>query len=96
MNFFKQLFKSKPKKIAFLDGDQPLPGMIAAYEKYLKGTETHLVRAINGHQGNDREPKILRGDLGFNKIYLSGYARGKEITDKFIATMSRKSSRKAT
>lgn len=32
------------KKIAFIDGDQSLPGIINAYHQYLVGTETHLIR----------------------------------------------------
>jgi hypothetical protein len=88
--FFSNWFKTakpKAKSIAFLDGDQPLPGIIAAYDKYLKGTETHLVRTRGEGSG---EPHILRGDFGFNKIYLTGYTARKEITDKFIGAYIQK------
>jgi hypothetical protein len=83
---FKQWFGA-PKRIAFLDGDQPLPGILHAYDKYLKGTETHLVRLKDDSAG---EPKVLRGKHGFNKIYLSGYKAGKEVTDKFIGAYIQK------
>ena len=81
---------ARDKKIAFLDGDRPLPGIIDAYKKYLIGTETHLVRAYTESKSN-REPHILR-HLGadINKIYLSGYSTGKEIVDKFIAAYIQK------
>jgi hypothetical protein len=85
--FFSNWFKPKAKSIAFLDGDNPLPGIIAAYDKYLKGTETHMVRARETGSG---EPRILRGEHGFNKIYLTGYTAGKEITDKFIGAYIQK------
>ncbi len=78
----------KDKKIAFLDGDQALPPMLAAYDAYLKGTETHLVRASSSKNG---EPKILRNiDSNINKIYLMDYTVGKEITDKFIGAYIQK------
>lgn len=81
MSFFSRLFSWKPKRIAFLDGDQPLPQILDAYHEHLKGVETHLVRVMaDGHN----EPKILRHENDFNKIYLYGYTTGKEVTDKFI------------
>lgn len=83
-----KFFPKKEKKIAFLDGDQALPPMLAAYDKYLKGIETHLVRAKNSKHG---EPKILRKiDAGINKIYLIDYTVGKEIVDKFIGAYIQK------
>jgi hypothetical protein len=88
-----RFFKPKAvKKIAFLDGDQALVGIVGAYQKYLIGTETHLVRALTGISNGDpksREPKILR-DLDINKIYLDGYTKGKEIVDKFIGAYIQK------
>ena len=81
MNIFKW-FK-REKKIAFIDGDQALTGLLEAYDKYVKGTgtETHLIRMIiNGH----REPKQLRPIQGINKIYLENLTKGKEVVDKFI------------
>ena len=92
MNIFRFLRPKAVKKIAFLDGDQALVGIVSAYQKYLVGTETHLVRALTGLNRNNptsREPKILR-DLTINKIYLEGYTRGKEIVDKFIGACIQK------
>lgn len=81
-----KFFPKTDRKIAFLDGDQPLPGIIAAYDTYLKGIETHLVRAKTPNSG---EPHILR-NVKFNKIYLEGYTTRKEITDKFIGAYIQK------
>jgi hypothetical protein len=85
--FFSKWFSRKPKQIAFLDGDNPLPGVIAAHAKHLKGVETHLVRAMTEKSG---EPHILRNLTGINKIYLRGYTVGKEVTDKFIGAYIQK------
>lgn len=82
MKFFNWFRKTKVKRIAFIDGDQPLPKAIEAYKKYLVGVETHLIRL---HPSNHSEPKILKDMEGFNKIYLSGISPGKENVDKFIA-----------
>jgi hypothetical protein len=81
----------KTKRIAFLDGDQPLPGVLAAHAKYLRGIETHLIRQQT-YDAN--EPKVLREldqGLGIDKIYLRGYKTGKEVTDKFIGAYIQKS-----
>jgi len=87
MNIFK-FFSRKTKKIAFLDGDNPLPYILSAHTKYLKGIETHLIRAL---APEDKEPKILKKTSdGINKIYLRGLTRGKEITDKFIGAYIQK------
>jgi hypothetical protein len=75
------------RKIAFLDGDQPLPGILAAHHKYLQGVETHLVRLKAESAG---EPHLLRKRVDINKIYLSGYSTGKEVTDKFIGAYIQK------
>jgi hypothetical protein len=85
--FKKFCSKHSVKKIAFIDGDQPLPQIIAAYQQYLVGIETHLVRAMSNDAG---EPRALRGDQGFNKIYLRGYSVGKEVVDKFIGAYIQK------
>lgn len=76
-------FFNRKRKIAFIDGDQPIPTMLNAYNKYLKntGTETHFVRLKNEVHG---EPKALRKINDFNKIYLSGMTTKKEVVDKFI------------
>ena len=84
--FFKW-FKKSEKSIAFLDGDQSLPGILAAHHKYLLGIETHLVRLKDASAG---EPKCLRKLDGVNKIYLSGYSASKEVTDKFIGAYIQK------
>jgi hypothetical protein len=83
---FLSLFKPQ-RKIAFLDGDQPLPGILAAHQKYLLGIETHLVRLRGENTG---EPRLLRKVTGINKIYLTGYSTGKEVTDKFISAYIQK------
>jgi len=92
MKFFTELkskfFGKKDKKIAFLDGDQNIPSMLSAYDMYLKGIETHLVRVASS---KNSEPKILRKlDANINKIYLMDYTVGKEITDKFIGAYIQK------
>ena len=86
LNKLLTLFK-RTRKIAFLDGDQPLPGILAAHQKYLLGTQTHLVRLRGENAG---EPHILREVTGINKIYLTGYSTRKEVTDKFIGAYIQK------
>lgn len=82
-----KFFKSEPapvaKKIAFIDGDQELRGLLNAYHKYIAGTdtETHLIRLKSDKAA---EPKVLRHVENINKIYLSGFTQGKEVVDKFI------------
>ena len=80
------------KKIAFIDGDQELPGLLKAYDMYVAntGTQTHLIRLQDTGAG---EPKVLKrlNDESVNKIYLSGYTSGKEVVDKFIAGFIQKS-----
>lgn len=88
LSTIKSWFKKPLRKIAFLDGDQPLPGIIAAHQKYLKGVETHLVRLEND---GPKEPVLLRNvDKSINKIYLRGYTNGKEVVDKFIGAYIQK------
>jgi len=86
--FFSKWFPKKVKRIAFLDGDNPLPYILGAHTKYLKGIETHLIRAL---ALEDKEPKILKKTPeNINKIYLRGLTCGKEITDKFIGAYIQK------
>ena len=87
MNFLSKLFR-KDKKIAFLDGDQALGGILAIHKKYLIGTETHLIRLLSG---DARPPRCLDGTDDINKIYLRGYATEKEVADKFIGAYIQKS-----
>jgi hypothetical protein len=75
------------RKIAFLDGDQPLAGILAAHHTHLQGVETHLVRLKPDSAG---EPHLLRKRTDINKIYLSGYTTKKEVTDKFIGAYIQK------
>lgn len=82
----KEYFK-RDKSIAFIDGDQPIPPLLEVYNKYLKNTETHFVRAI---LSDANPPKALK-KTGFNKIYLRDLSAGKECTDKFIAAFIQKS-----
>lgn len=88
--FWTKWFTKPVKKIAFLDGDQPLTRTIATYHKYLVGTETHLIRFMPvGMQ----PPQVLRDPKldAINKIYLEGYSAGKEVVDKFIGSYIQKS-----
>lgn len=85
--FFSKWFPKKAKRIAFLDGDNPLPQILACHAKYLIGIETHLVRAMGSEH---KEPKILKNTQNINKIYLRGMALGKEVTDKFIGAYIQK------
>lgn len=89
VNWLTGKFSNKAeKRIAFLDGDQPLPGIINAYNLFLKGTETHLIRLQNSSHA---EPKILKKlDSSINKIYLVDYTAGKEVVDKFITAYIQK------
>jgi hypothetical protein len=81
LNKLFSLFRTK--KIAFIDGDQPIPGALNAYQKYIAntGTETHFIRMQPTYH---QEPKMLRGRNDINRIYLSGLTAKKEVTDKFI------------
>ncbi len=73
------------KRIAYLDGDQSITEIVQAYHKYLHDIETHCVRVMSG-----LPPKQLEKETGFNKIYLQGYRKGKEVTDKFISACIQK------
>lgn len=79
---FLDIFR-KPKKIAFIDGDQNIPQMLKAYTKYVAntGTETHFIKL---KEENHNEPKVLKKYQDMNKIFLSGMTSGKEVVDKFI------------
>lgn len=79
----------RERRIAFIDGDQDLPVLLAAYQKHVAGTntETHLVRLKSN---NAPEPKVLRKLKDVNKIYLAGFTKGKEVTDKFIGAYIQK------
>jgi hypothetical protein len=81
----------RERKIAFIDGDQRLPGLIKAYQEHVVGTntETHLIRLMSKSDRNN-EPHILRNIEGINKIYLEGFTTGKEVTDKFIGAYIQK------
>jgi hypothetical protein len=82
-NWFK-----KDRRIAFIDGDQPLNQVINSYNKHVKGTktETHFIKA----GGFDSKPKLLKKYPEINEVYLNGFTHGKEITDKYIATFINK------
>jgi hypothetical protein len=82
----------RERRIAFIDGDQSLPDVLRAHQKYIVGTntETHLVRLITPQKDRDAEPRILRNLVGINKIYLGGFSTGKEVTDKFIGAYIQK------
>ena len=74
------------KRIAFIDGDQPIEGILSAYNRYVANTntETHVVRLSNGG-AIPKKLKSFNGDGHVNKIYLNGFKTGKEVVDKFIA-----------
>ena len=77
-----KLFYVKPTKIAFLDGDSSLPGVLDVAAKQLKGIETHLVRTL---RGEETPPKILvESSKKINKIYVRGLTTGKEVTIKYL------------
>ena len=83
IKLLKKFFR-KEKRIAFLDGDQPIPAILSAFDRYVKGTktQTYLIRL---QPAKHDEPKSLRNiDPDINKVYLQGYRTGKEATDKFI------------
>jgi hypothetical protein len=75
------------KKIAFIDGDQGIAQSVTAYHTHLVGIETHFVKMI---REGDNEPRALRYENDFNKVYLSGYTVGKEVVDKFIGAYIQK------
>ncbi len=90
LKLLKNLFPRKVKRIAFLDGDQPIPGLLKAYDQHIKGTntETHLVRWM---QANHNEPSSLKAiDPNINKVYLRDFRAGKEVSDKFIGQWMQK------
>jgi hypothetical protein len=45
---------------------------------------------LSPQKDRDTEPRILRGVVGINKIYLGGFSTGKEVTDKFIGAYIQK------
>ena len=71
-------FAPRVKKIAFIDGDQGFRPSLRAYEKFLKGTETHFVTT-------NTIPNLVSRIKEINSIRLEGYRTGKEVTDKYIA-----------
>jgi hypothetical protein len=79
----------KTKKIAFIDGDQPIPTLLSAYTKYVAntGTESHFIKA---KKSSENEPKALRNNSDLNKIYLEDLSTGKEVVDKFIGAYIQK------
>lgn len=83
LSFFRK------KKIAFIDGDQPIHQTLKAYHKYVAntGTETHFIRVKD--QAHN-EPKAIRKEKEINRIYLSGLTAKKEVTDKFIGAYIQK------
>lgn len=87
LNFLRKLFFADPiKKIAFMDGDQDILAGLRAYDTHIKntGTETHFVRM---KPENHAAPKAMEAYTDINQVYLSGFKRGKEVTDKYIAAM---------
>lgn len=78
-------FKPRVKKIAFIDGDQPIWSLLNCYEKYVKGTgaETHFIRC---QAADALEPKVMRGKhTEINRIFVPCSIPGKETVDKFIS-----------
>ena len=73
------------KRIAFMDGDQPMAGLVSAYNQYIANTntETHIVRLSNGG-ATPKNLKNFTGDGHVNKVFLDGFKTGKEVVDKFI------------
>jgi len=88
LKLFRKIWPKKEKRIAFIDGDQDLQQLMNAYNKHIVGTDTqtHFIRA----GAYVKEPKLLKNLPEINKIYLQGFRRGKEITDKYIGAFIQK------
>jgi hypothetical protein len=81
LNWFRK--QSQPKGCVFLDGDQGLPALMAAFDRYAKGSEAYFIRQC----AKENIPKAMEGRDDMQKIYLSDFKARKETTDKFIAMM---------
>lgn len=77
----------KPKRIAFIDGDQDLRKCIKIHREMLSGIETHLVRIQNDEHN---KPKVLRNVTNINVTNLIGFKTKKEVTDKYIGAYIQK------
>ena len=78
------------KRIAFIDGDQPIPSLLSAYRKYIENTNTTTF-FVRVKDDRFKEPKSLkRFGPTLNRVFLSGFSKGKEITDKYIAAAIQK------
>lgn len=84
VNKLLSVFKKPEKSIAFLDCDQPIPPVLLAKDKYLQNySQVFSIR----HSTAATAPKSLRDRPDINQIYLEGFRRKAETTDKFIAML---------
>lgn len=79
--------KTKKKSIAFIDGDQFNKSTVKIYNKHCDKVETYYIRLLN--EGKNSRPKFV-DNCKFHKIWLKGYAYGKEVVDKYIAVAIQK------
>jgi hypothetical protein len=97
-HFFEKLFSInknevtnnyKDGSIAFIDGDQPMIQILKSYEYHLKpeNIKTHFVSL---RQADTNPPNILKKYPELTINFLTGFSRGKEVTDKFIAMLIQK------
>lgn len=90
INWIRDLFcEPQVRKIAFIDGDQPLPGLLECYEKCVLGTktDTFFIRAI---AEGVNPPKIMKKFKDVTSVMLVGYTAGKEVVDKYIGASIQK------
>jgi predicted RNA-binding protein with PIN domain len=88
LKWLKSLREPKEKRIAFIDGDQVLDQLLNAYSKHVAetNTETHFIKL----GAFDNTPKKLKKFPEINEVYLTGFTKKKEVTDKYIAAFINK------
>lgn len=88
-SLFQPTKQQVSKRVVFLDGDQPLMEVLAAYRKHVPTkVETILVRQ---HRSKENEPRLLRRVTNIKKVYLTDIKYKKEAVDKFICAAIQKS-----
>lgn len=90
INWIRSLFcEPQVRKIAFIDGDQPLPGLLECYEQCIQGTKTDTFFIRVMAEGN-HPPKIIKKFKDVTSVMLVGYTAGKEVVDKYIGASIQK------
>jgi hypothetical protein len=90
INWIRSLFgEPQVRKIAFIDGDQPLPGLLECYEKCVLGTKTDTFFIRVAAEGAN-PPKIMKKFKDVTSVMLVGYTTGKEVVDKYIGASIQK------